>query len=415
MADDYVERAVDPVLVELMAEMPAIMLTGPRATGKTTTAKRHAATVIRLDQPREAAAFEADPDSALASFPEPVLLDEWQAVPGVLGAVKRAVDDDPRPGRFVLTGSVRADLSAETWPGTGRVIRLSMQGMTVAELRGAVDVRFIDELTRSEGETPVAENCPDLRGYVETALRSGYPEAALRLSAAGRRRWLGSYVEQLVTRDAERLESGRDPDRLRGYFEALALNTAGVVEHNTLYESAGINRRTAVAYDQLLKNLLVLDDVPPWASNRLKRLARKPKRYMTDVGLVVGALGIDVNAVMRDGNLLGRTLDTFVASQLRAQLALSPTPSRLFHLRADQGRRELDLLVEIGARHVIGIEVKASASPTRDDGRHLVWLRDQLGDRFLRGVVLHTGPRRYRLDERVDAIPMCALWSIGRR
>lgn len=81
-------------------------LTGPRATGKTTTARRHAASVVRLDRPAEAAAFRADPDAALRAQPEPLLLDEWQAVPAVLGAVKRAVDDDPRPGRFLLTGSV---------------------------------------------------------------------------------------------------------------------------------------------------------------------------------------------------------------------------------------------------------------------------------------------------------------------
>lgn len=415
MTEGYVQRAIDSVLIELMAEMPAVMLTGPRATGKTTTARRHAAAVIRLDRRGEAAAFEADPDSALSGLAEPVLLDEWQVVPGVLGAVKRTVDDDPRPGRFLLTGSVRADLSAETWPGTGRAIRLPMEGMTVAELLGAPGVRFVDELTRTAGEISLAGDCPDLRGYVETALRSGYPEAALRLSPAGRERWLQSYVEQLVTRDAERLEGRRDPNRLRTYFEALALNTAGVVEHSTLYESAGITRKTAVAYDQLLKNLLVLDDIPAWASNRLKRLARKPKRYLTDVGLVVGALGINVDAVMRDGDLLGRTLDTFVASQIRAQLPLSPTSSRLFHLRADQGRRELDLLVELGARRVIGIEVKASASPSRDDGRHLLWMRDQLGERFLRGVVLHTGPRYFRLDAGIDAIPICALWSIKQQ
>lgn len=329
---------VDAALVRLMAELPAIMLTGPRATGKTTTAQRHAATIVRLDRESEAIAFRADPDSALDGLTEPVLLDEWQLAPGVLGAVKRAVDDDPRPGRYLLTGSVRADLKAETWPGTGRVVRLAMHGMTVGELRRAVSPPFIDGVADAPGRYALPDGRPDLRGYIEIALQSGFPECALKLTATAREQWLESYVEQLVTRDAEQLDGGRDPDRLRRYFEALALNTAGVLQHGTLYEGAGINRKTAIAYDQLLKNLLVLDHVPPWTSNRLKRLVRQPKRYLTDVGLMIGVLRLHVDTVMREGDLLGRVLDTFVASQLRAEVTVSSSRPRLFHLRTEQGR-----------------------------------------------------------------------------
>jgi predicted AAA+ superfamily ATPase len=130
---EYVPRLVDGMLADLLAQLPAIMLVGPRAAGKTTTARRLARSVVRLDQAGQAAAFRADADVALAAFDEPVLLDEWQEVPEVLGAVKRAVDDDPRAGRFVLTGSVWADMSAATWPGTGRVVRIPLYGLTIRE------------------------------------------------------------------------------------------------------------------------------------------------------------------------------------------------------------------------------------------------------------------------------------------
>ncbi len=339
-----------------------------------------------------------------------MLLDEWQAVPEVLGAVKRAVDADPHPGRYLLTGSVRADLEAHTWPGTGRLVRVPMYGMTVSEQLGRLGTApLLDRLAHGT-DLEVPPDPPDLRSYVQVALRSGFPEAALVLSDAARQRWLDSYIDQLLTRDAMQLESGRDPARLRRYFEAYALNSAGIVEDKTLYDAAGINRKTAIAYERLLTNLLVVEALPSWTSNRLKRLVLSPKRYVVDAALLAGILRLDVNAVLRDGDLLGRLLDTFVAAQIRAELALAETRPRLYHLREQQGRREIDLVGELAGRQLVGIEVKADAAPGRDAVRHLSWLRDQLGDRFAAGVLLHTGQREYRLAERILAAPICTLW-----
>ena len=407
----YRERAIEGLLKELLGEVPALLIVGPRATGKTTTASRHVATVVRLDRPAEAAAFRADPDAALRGLEEPVLLDEWQVVPELLGAVKRAVDADPHPGRYLLTGSVRADLEADTWPGTGRLVRLPMYGMTVREQLGRLGtLPLFDRLARGD-DLEVPPDPPDLRGYVELALRSGFPEAALRLSESARQRWIESYIDQLLTRDALQLESGRDPARLRRYFEAYALNSAGIVEDKTLYEAAGINRKTALAYEQLLTNLLIVEAVASWTSNRLKRLVLSPKRYLADPALLAGILRLDVNGVLRDGNLLGRLLDTFVAAQVRAELTLAATRPRLYHLRAQQGRHEIDLLGELAGRQLVGIEVKAEAAGDRGAARHLSWLRDQLGDRFTAGVLLHTGQRTYPIGERILAAPICTLWA----
>lgn len=408
---EYHPRLVDPLLERLLTELPALLLVGPRATGKTTTAARHARTVVRLDRPAEAVAFRADADAALRDLPEPVLIDEWQVVPQVLGAVKRAVDREPRPGRFLLTGSVRADLDAELWPGTGRLVRLSMVGMTVRELLLRTAAKPLLD-TLAEGEPPqLPPDPPDLRDYVELALTSGFPHAALRLATGARQRWLESYLDQLLTRDAAEVAGGRDPARLRRYFEAYALSTAGAVNDSTLYEAAGINSRTAVAYEQLLKNLLVVESVPSWASNRLKRLVRTPKRYVVDPALVGASLRLDLQAVLRDGDLLGRILDTLVAAQLRAELVVSETRPRLYHLRQAQGRHEIDLLAELGAQRLIAIEVKADSAPVARDARHLAWLRDELGERFVAGVVFHTGPKIYSLGEQITAIPICALWG----
>ena len=135
---NYRSRLADDHLIALTSVFPAVLINGPRATGKTTTARQQAASEVRLDQPAQAAAFHLDPDAALRDREEPVLLDEWQEVPDVLGAVKRSVDDDPRPGRFILTGSVRSDLEHKVWPGTGRLIRMQMFGLSELEIRDAI-------------------------------------------------------------------------------------------------------------------------------------------------------------------------------------------------------------------------------------------------------------------------------------
>jgi predicted AAA+ superfamily ATPase len=222
-------------------------------------------------------------------------------------------------------------------------------------------------------------------------------------------------VENLLTRDvpaaAAETTRRRDPNRLRRYFEAYALNSAADAEHKTLYESAGINRMTALDYDDLLTRLYVIDALPAWESNRLKRLVRTAKRYVVEPALIAAALRLDVDGILADGNVLGRLLDTFVAAQLRPELAVSESRPRLHHLRTQSAREEVDLVAELGGGRVIGVEVKASAAPSPRAARHLVWLRDRLGDRFLAGVVLHTGPRVFSLGERIVAAPISSIWA----
>ena len=409
---DYLPRLVDARIDTLLAELPAVFLTGPRATGKTTTAARRAATVVRLDREAEAVAFRADPDAALRGLPAPVLLDEWKVVPGVLGAVKRAVDADPRPGRFFVTGSVRSDLHGDLWPGTGRLTRVPMFGMTVREQAGlgGGGVPFLDRVVAGADLLPTADT-PDLRGYVELALRGGFPEPALRLGESARRAWLERYVEHLLTRDAEQIDGGRDPVRLRRYLEAYTLNTAGIIDERTLFDAAGINRRTAQAYERLLGNLLVVAALPAWTSNRLKRLVLMPKRHLVEPALAGSILGLDTTLVLREGDLMGRLLDTFVVAQLRAELATSATRPRLYHVRQQQGRLEVDLLAELAGGRLVAIEVKVDSAPSPDAARHLATLRDLYPETFVAGIVLHTGPRAYGLGDRLFAVPISSLWG----
>ena len=407
----YLGRLLDRQLVAVFAELPAILIVGPRAAGKTTTAGHLVPNILRLNQPAEAAAFRADPDAALAAQQEPVVLDEWQEVPDVLGAVKRAVDADPRAGRFILTGSVRDDLVGKVWPGTGRITRMNMYGLTRREVEGRPnDEPFVDRLARADMSlfrVPTAS--PDITGYIEIAMKSGFPDVLINpLSDDARRRWLDGYVDQLLTHDIPGVV--RAPDRLRRYFDALGLNSAGLVSEQTLSEAARVDHRTARSYQDLLSAVYILDLVPSYESNRLKRMVKMPKRYIVDPGLMSVALRMDARSVMRDGDLVGRVLDTFVMAQLRPEVEVSKLRPRFHHLREEHGRREVDIVVEL-AGGIVGLEVKANAAPTSADAAHMVFLRDQIRDAFLAGAVLHTGPKPFKLSDRIFALPISTLWG----
>ncbi|MXW95031.1 MAG: ATP-binding protein [Acidimicrobiaceae bacterium] len=423
--ESYLARLADPLIEELLGALPALALVGPRAAGKTTTAARHARTVIRLDRPAEAGVAAADPDAAIYGREEPVLLDEWQEVPEMLGAVKRACDRDSRPGRFILTGSVRAQTDHRTWPGTGRVTRVEMFPLTVGELTGATVPALVDRVCEgdptlaipAERATPgslgiaSAGEAPDLRDYVRLAVRGGFPQAAMGASERARRRWLETYITEIVGRDAALAGNGVDTGRLHRYFLAYAHQCARIVDDAGLHTAAGIDRRTALAYLDLLERIYAVTELPAWSSNRTKRLVKRPKRFLVDSSMLAEATGTTEASAMRDADLLGRLLETFVVAQLRAQATVSERRCALHHLRQHNGRHEIDVIAELDSGHIIGIEVKATAAPSIRDARHLAWLRDEEGDRFVAGLVLHTGPGVIPLGDRLSAVPISALWQ----
>jgi hypothetical protein len=407
----YRRRLIDNLLDELLEDLPAVLLVGPRASGKTTTALQRAQSVVRLDVPGEAAAFRADPDAVLRPLPEPVLLDEWQAVPETFSAVKRAIDARAGSGRFILTGSAYGDLEGVTAAGTGRIVRVRLLGMTVREQFGRVDaVPFIDRLARAEEISTLGEPL-DLRDYLDLALRSGFPEALDITRTVARQRWLDGYVSQIITRDPTGTIGSRNPGLLLRYLEAYALHSAGVVEAKSIYEAAGIDKRTAASYEQVLENVFVVESLPAWKTNRLKRLVQSPKRYLLDAGLMAAIVRMDQAAILRDDKMLGRVIDTFVASQLRGEVEVSITRPRLYHVRDTDGRHEVDIVAELAGERVLAFEVKASSSVTAHDARHLAWMRDELGDRFIFGAVLHTGPRSFQLGDRIKALPISTIWA----
>ncbi len=409
----YLQRSIDPVLDELTREAAAILLVGPRASGKTTTAGRRVDTIIRLDDPSQRRAVTENPDATLAAIGGSVLIDEWQLVPDVLGAVKRAVDLGAPPGRFLITGSTRADLMADGWPATGRILRLELWPLTQRELTGrAGTTSFIDLIFNENWRSiTLPDEVPDIGGYLDAALTGGFPTVVGHRNERFRREWLHGYVDQTVMRDVSLAGDQRDPRRLRRYLQAIAANTAGIVTHKTLYDSAELNQKTAQAYDSLLELLHVTEQIPAWSNNRLSRLTHLSKRHIVEPSLLGPLLNIDRRSLIRNGDLIGRVINTFVTAQIRAELAIAVDKSEMFHLRTSDGGHEIDLVLEGPAGRVFGIEIKAASAPDHDAIKHLVWMRDRLGDHFAGGVLFHTGPRIFHPSERIIALPICALWG----
>ena len=213
-------RAVDLVMTqELLTTFPAVLLVGPRGCGKSTSMAGLADTVLDLSEPGVRRAAAEDPDGVLAAAKGRVLIDEWQEAPEILGAVKRAVDNDRSntPGRFIVTGSVRAAHQGATWPGTGRLIRIRMFGLTQSELAGDANYNPIDVFFSED--SPAFASSSLSRGDYLDKMTSGRFPIVVGLSGRSRARWFSAYTEQLVERDAAQLmERAIAPAKLRDFY-----------------------------------------------------------------------------------------------------------------------------------------------------------------------------------------------------
>lgn len=395
---------------ELLPTFPAIHLVGARGCGKTTSATRFADAVLDLSEPGIRRAAVESPDGLLAGSHGTVLIDEWQEAPEILGAVKRAVDGDleATPGRFVIAGSVRAAHQAATWPGTGRLIRVRMHGLTHTEIEGtdAYDpvARFFagdtDGYARSEW---------DRARYCHTIVRGRFP-GAMRFGSTARDRWFASYVEQLAERDAAQLTL-RSPQapKLRAVLDSCAARTGQLLNKQAVARDSAVDVRTADAHVSLLEDLSVVVRIPAWHTQRVKRLTRSPKVHVMDPGLAAHLLGTDARALSLSERLVGQLFETLVVTEILPHLQAPAAPTGLFHARSADGK-EVDLVLE---RHgsIVGLEVKSSENVGRRDARGLMWLRDITGDAFQMGAVLYAGQWPFRLDDRIWALPISTLWQ----
>jgi hypothetical protein len=420
---EYLRRIVDEELDELFTALPAIALEGPKGVGKTATAERRAATTFRLDNPAQRAVAAADPQVVVSATP-PVLIDEWQHVPPVWDAVRREVDGDTSPGRYLLAGSA-TPRTPPTHSGAGRIVSIRLRPLALSE-RGLCDssvslgVLLTGNRPPLSGETSVA-----LSDYAREIVASGFP-GLRHLTGRPLRTQLDSYITRIVDRDFdEQGHSVRKPDVLRRWMAAYAAATSTTTSLAKIRRAAtggdedGPTKVTVSAYRDVLSRLWVIDPVSGWlpTRNHLARLTQAPKHHLADPGLAARLLGVDEGALLtgatagqvgpRDGTLLGQLFESLVTLSVRAYAQAAE--ARVRHLRTKEGRQEVDLIVERRDQRIVAIETKLSGAVTDDDVRHLLWLRGILGDDVLDLVVVNTGPYAYRRPDGVAVVPAALL------
>ncbi|HEX2804838.1 MAG TPA: ATP-binding protein [Kineosporiaceae bacterium] len=409
-------RHVMPWLLESLTDTRVVVVQGARQVGKTTlvtqVVERLGGRLVTLDDDLTREAAQADPAGFLRQNPDGLLaIDEVQRAPALVLALKAAVDRDPRPGRFLLTGSANL-LRLPTMQDSlaGRAENVDLYGFSQGEIAG-VRERFVERLLA--GETFLGHHSDLTRAdYLVRACAGGYPEALTR--PAGRRRsaWFDNYVRRIVERDAPDISGLHRLGELPLLLRLLAARNAGELNVAGLASDAGIPVRTLDPYLELLETLFLVHRLPAWSTNLSRRTVSRPKVALHDTGLAARLINVSASgtAVTANAQAAGHLLEGFVAGELRRQLTWSDQDARLFHYRDRQGA-EVDLLLETDDGRVAGIEVKATSTVTARDTKWLAQLRDRLGDRFVAGVVLHTGTTSAPFGPRLTAAPIDALWT----
>ena len=432
----YTPRILDGELDELLGALPAVALEGPKGVGKTATAERRVTSVFRLDSPAQRQIAEADP-TVLVTAPPPVLIDEWQHVPAVWDAIRRAVDDGAAPGQYILAGSA-APVEAPTHSGAGRIVTVRMRPLALAERGlGPATVRLRDLLS-GRREPVSGHSTVDLAGYAREVIASGFP-GVWRLRGRALRAQLDGYLARVVDRDfVEQGHPVRKPDALRRWLTAYAAATATTTSLDKIRNAATSGdgettaKTTVQAYRDVLERLWLIDPVPGWSpsGNQFTRLTQAPRHHLADPALAARLLGVDEDALIggatsplfdisasgggiasrtapRDGTLFGQLFESLVTLSVRVYA--QSAEARVRHLRGHDGRHEVDLIVERDDQKVLAMEVKLSATVDDHDVRHLLWLREQLGGDLLDAVVISTGTHAYRRSDGVAVVPAALL------
>ncbi|MGN6202373.1 MAG: ATP-binding protein [Solirubrobacterales bacterium] len=410
---DLFPRGDKKLVVAALGDTRAVFILGARQVGKSTLArqvadKEHPAQVVNLDEKAARDAATADPEGFVAGLRRPVLIDEVQrGNPDLLLAIKAVVDEDLRPGQFLLTGSANVLRNKKVADAlTGRIEMVELWPLAQAEIEGSSN-NFVDALFA--GSPPQIDDAPKGRAALTGRIvGGGYPEARLR-SGNRQARWFQSYLRTTFEKDLETISDAHKLHEMPRLLRLIASQTANLFVPSNISQKLGLDHRTVASYVGMLETIFLVKRIPAWRPGLGQREIQTPKIHVVDSGLLLYLLGADENRLMDDDQVTGKALESFVGMEIVKHAEWSEIAPQVFHYR--RGLDEVDLILENRAGEIVAVEVKTTVSLSQKDWRPLERLRDKKGSDFNCGVVIHTGKQTVPLGDRLFAVPLSALWA----
>lgn len=403
-------RHIAPRIAEAMADTPVVLLAGPRQAGKTTLVRQVSHGELRyltLDDALTLLSAREDPVGMIRGIDRAVI-DEIQRAPQLLLAIKKSVDEDRRPGRFLLTGSANVmALPTVADSLAGRTETLSLLPLSQSEIEGQttnwLDCVFADHIPRLGSPPHTAD-------LVERVLHGGYPEALSRSTARRRTAWARQYLDAIIQRDVRDVAGIDKLDHVPRFLRALAHTAGQMCNYTQLAGQVGLDGKTAARYLGILEQMYLLRRVDVWARNRLNRVVKTPKLQFIDSGLLASLLDLTSENVAQDRTRFGNVLETFVFSELLKCTTTADGDYQLLYYR-DADKYEVDVVIENAAGQLVGVEIKAAASIKDSDLRGLRKLSTLAGSQFHMGVLLYDGDETLPLGNGMWAAPISTLWG----
>ncbi len=413
---DYRPRVADTELAALLASSGAVVVEGPKACGKTETARQAAASEVLLDIDESARRAVAVDAALVLDGPVPRLIDEWQVEPAIWNHIRRTVDDRGRTGQFILTGSsVPAD-EVTRHTGAGRLTRLRMRPMSLFETghsNATVSLRAV-----LDGRPPRAGSSALLVGDLAIRVAVGGWPGHLRLTVEQALRAVRGYLDEVRRTDIVRVDGKRrDPENVGRLLRALARHVATPVAATTLAADTGgsggaLDTDTVRDYLAALARLMIVEDQPAWAPHLRSRslLRRSPIRHFVDPSLAVAALRASPDRLLADLNLFGLLFESLVVRDLRVYAQAAD--AGVFHFRDNTGL-EVDAIVEAADGRWAAFEVKLGPGQVDEAARTLRRFVERIdtsrsGAPAALGVITSTG-YAYVRDDGISVIPIGVL------
>jgi predicted AAA+ superfamily ATPase len=403
-------RAAELGVRDALADTPVVLVHGPRQTGKSTLAqavgKSIGAKYLTLDDPLARSLAISDPAGLLAGYSNPVILDEVQRAPQLFLAIKAEVDRDRRPGRFLLTGSANVlSLPKIADSLAGRIAIVDLHPLAQAEIEGSTK-NIVDEIFKNAFEQRPGPSV-DL---AERVVKGGFPEPLGRTKPNRRDAWFADYVRTLLERDVRDLANIEGLAQLPRLLKLLAVKGGSTLNVADLSSETRIPNTSLHRYLDLLQGIFLTFQVPAWSFDEATKLAKTPRTYLVDSGLVCYLRGLNPINLQNDDGVFTPILRGFVATELRKLCSFSETRPLLYHLRTVK-RLEVDFVLATRSGEVAGVSVTTSSHVLPEHVEGLNFLRELAGPRFIRGILLYGGQTVQPIGHRLLAVPISALWG----